>query len=230
MKKFFKRIFSFVLLVVFVVIAIVIYQGYLKYKVTITETPLEIRVEKLKNIENYTFYEDIPARFIEAVVAVEDRRFYKHSGFDVIGTGRALIRDIKNMELLEGGSTITQQLAKNMYFPANNSPWRKVAEIFLAKKIEEEYTKAEILEMYFNIIYYGKGCYNIHDAADTYFDKLPIEMNDYECTLLAGIPNAPSVYSKNKELARERQEKVLKSMVQAEYITQEEMYDILDEE
>lgn len=230
MKKFFKRIFSFVLLVVFVVIAIVIYQGYLKYKVTITETPLEIRVEKLKNIENYTFYEDIPATFIEAVVAVEDRRFYKHSGFDVIGTGRALIRDIKNMELLEGGSTITQQLAKNMYFPANNSPWRKVAEIFMAKKIEEEYTKAEILEMYFNIIYYGKGCYNIHDAADTYFDKLPIEMNDYECTLLAGIPNAPSVYSKNKELARERQEKVLKSMVQAEYITQEEMYDILDEE
>ena len=94
MKKFFKRIFSFVLLVVFVVIAIVIYQGYLKYKVTITETPLEIRVEKLKNIENYTFYEDIPATFIEAVVAVEDRRFYKHSGFDVIGTGRALIRDI----------------------------------------------------------------------------------------------------------------------------------------
>lgn len=230
MKKFFKRIFSFVLLVVFVVIAIVIYQGYLKYKVTITETPLEIRVEKLKNIENYTFYEDIPATFIEAVVAVEDRRFYKHSGFDMIGTGRALIRDIKNMELLEGGSTITQQLAKNMYFPANNSPWRKVAEIFMAKKIEEEYTKAEILEMYFNIIYYGKGCYNIHDAADTYFDKLPIEMNDYECTLLAGIPNAPSVYSKNKELARERQEKVLKSMVQAEYITQEEMYDILDEE
>ena len=230
MKKFFKRIFSFVLLVVFVVIAIVIYQGFLKYKVTITETPLEIRVEKLKNIENYTFYEDIPATFIEAVVAVEDRRFYKHSGFDVIGTGRALIRDIKNMELLEGGSTITQQLAKNMYFPANNSPWRKVAEIFMAKKIEEEYTKAEILEMYFNIIYYGKGCYNIHDAADTYFDKLPIEMNDYECTLLAGIPNAPSVYSKNKELARERQEKVLKSMVQAEYITQEEMYDILDEE
>ena len=228
MKKFFKRIFSFVLLVVFVVIAIVIYQGYLKYKVTITETPLEMRVEKLKNIENYTFYEDIPATFIEAVVAVEDRRFYKHSGFDVIGTGRALIRDIKNMELLEGGSTITQQLAKNMYFPANNSPWRKVAEIFMAKKIEEEYTKREILEMYFNIIYYGKGCYNIHDAADTYFDKLPIEMNDYECTLLAGIPNAPSIYSKNNELARERQEKVLKSMVQAEYITKEEMYEILD--
>ena len=100
----------------------------------------------------------------------------------------------------------------------------------MAKKIEEEYTKAEILEMYFNIIYYGKGCYNIHDAADAYFDKLPIEMNDYECTLLAGIPNAPSVYSKNKELAAERQEKVLKSMVQAEFITEEEMYEILNEE
>lgn len=229
MKRFFKKVISFVLLVVFVIIAIVIYQGYLKYKVAITETPLEVRVEKLKNIKNYTEYDEIPATLVEAVVAVEDRRFYKHNGFDIIGTGRALIRDIKNMELLEGGSTITQQLAKNMYFPIDNSPWRKVAEILMARKIEEEYSKTEILEMYFNIIYYGKGCYNIHDAAEAYFDKLPIDMNDYECTLLVGIPNAPSVYSKNEKLARERQEKVLKSMVQAEFITQEEMNEILDE-
>ena len=228
--KLFKRLIIIIFLIGLSIIALYTYQGYSMYKEAIIATPIDIRVQEIKNDKNYTNIEELPDMYKNAVIAVEDHRFYEHGAIDIISIGRAIYTNIKEFDLVEGGSTITQQLAKNMYFPANNSPWRKVAEIFMAKKIEEEYTKAEILEMYFNIIYYGKGCYNIHDAADTYFDKLPIEMNDYECTLLAGIPNAPSVYSKNKELARERQEKVLKSMVQAEYITQEEMYDILDEE
>ena len=99
----------------------------------------------------------------------------------------------------------------------------------MALKLEKEYSKDEILELYFNVIYYGKGCYNIRDAADKYFDKEPIDMTDYEATLLAGIPNAPSVYSTNEELASKRQEKVLRSMVQAGYISEYKMNKILDE-
>lgn len=206
------------------------YQGYAKYKSALNKASLEEKISEIKLSENYTPLSQIPETFINAMVSVEDRRFYSHNGFDIIGTGRAILTDIKQMKLVEGGSTITQQLAKNIYFPLDNSPARKLAEILMALKIEREHSKDEILELYFNVIYYGKGCYNIYDAANIYFGKEPLDMTDYECTLLAGIPNAPSVYSENSDLAEQRQKKVLKSMVKSEYISEDEMNKILDEE
>lgn len=225
MKKFFKFLFRIILIVA----AVLAFLGFVKYHKATHEMPLDEKIAEIRANENYTEISDIPKTFINAMVAVEDRRFFKHGGFDIIGVARATYVNIKSRDLAEGGSTITQQLAKNLYFPQDSTPSRKIAELYMAFKLEKTLTKYEILELYFNVIYYGKGCYNIHDAAEVYFGKSPSDMTDSECTLLAGIPNAPSVYSNNTELARNRQEKVLRSMLKSGYITEKEMKDILDE-
>lgn len=230
MKKI-KRFLVFILVILLAVGGIQIKGGYDKYQAALVEKPLESAIAELQSKENYTAYEEIPKIYFEALVATEDRRFYKHNGFDIIGTARAIYNDIKAWELLEGGSTISQQLAKNLYFPQDNTAQRKIAEIFMAMKIEREYEKEDILEFYVNGIYYGSGYYCIYDAAQGYFNKTPLEMTDYECTLLVGIPNAPSVYSLNvnPELAYQRQDKVIDCMVELEYITETEANHILEE-
>lgn len=222
-----KKLLKFIFCIILVAICILGYLGYEKYSKAIKDMPLEEKVLEIRSADNYTEFSNIPDTFIDAVVAVEDRRFYKHNGIDFYGILRAVVTDIKERELAQGGSTITQQLAKNMYFPMDNSPVRKIAEMIMAVKLEREYKKEEILELYCNVIYYGKGCYNIHDAAIKYFKKEPIDMTDYEATLLAGIPNAPSVYSVDDELAKKRQDKVLKSMLRSGYISEKEMEKIL---
>jgi len=216
------------LVVVLIFAGITVKKGYDFYKSALIEKPLEVAVEEIYNKENYTYYEEIPEIYFNALVAVEDRRFYTHNGFDIIGSLRALYNDIKAKKYLEGGSTLSQQLAKNMYFPLDYTLNRKIAEIFMALKIEREYSKEQVLELYVNGIYYGSGYYNIYDASKGYFKKAPKDMNDYECTLLVGIPNAPSVYSLdvNPELAHQRQKKVLSTMVECDYITKERAEEI----
>lgn len=218
--KIIKRLFIFLLVAFVVLCGIEIKLGYDKYNMAITEKPLKDAIAELQNKENYTTYENIPDIYFKAIVAVEDRRFYKHKGFDIIGTARAVYNDIRSRELLEGGSTISQQLAKNLYFPQDKTVERKIAEIFMAVKMEKQYDKEKILEFYANGIYYGSGYYCIYDASKGYFDKNPIDMSDDECTLLAGIPNAPSVYSLdvNPDLAKQRQEKVLDCMSECGYL------------
>lgn len=222
--KIIKRTLLFLVIILLVVAGIQIKGGYDKYIAALNEKPLETAIKELQSKENYTKYEDIPEIYFDALVAVEDRRFYKHNGFDLKGTARAIYNDLKAWDWVEGGSTISQQLAKNMYFPDDHALQRKIAEIFMALKIEREYEKEEVLELYVNGIYYGSGYYCIYDASMGYFDKSPADMNDYECTLLVGIPNAPSVYSLkvNPDLAHQRQNKVLECMVELEYISQEE--------
>ena len=217
-----KKIKRIILLLVVVAICICGYEvklGYDKYTDALSVKSLDVAVEEIMSKPHYTVYDDIPSVYFNAVVATEDRRFYKHNGFDIIGTTRAVLRDIKEKELLEGGSTISQQLAKNMYFPKDDTLQRKIAEVFMALKIEREYEKEEILEFYVNGIYYGSGYYCIYDAAKGYFNKKPIDMTADECTLLAGIPNAPSVYSldANPDLAKKRQEKVIECMKECGY-------------
>ena len=229
MIKLVKRIIFFALLLVVIVVGFQIKGGYDKYREVLEKKSLETVITELKEKKNYTKYEDVPEIYFKALVAVEDRRFYKHNGFDIIGTVRAIYNDIKAKKLLEGGSTISQQLAKNLYFPQDDTLERKIAEVFMALKIEREYTKEEILEFYVNGIYYGSGYYSVYDASQGYFGKEPKDMTDYECTLLVGIPNAPSVYSLNvrPDLAKERQEKVVECMVEVEYITEDEGNNIL---
>ena len=196
--------------------------GYDKYKNALEERPLDDVIAELQGKDNYTQYEDVPEIYYKALVAVEDRRFYKHNGFDVIGSARAVYNDIKAWELLEGGSTIAQQLAKNLYFPNDHTLQRKIAEIFMAMKIEREYEKEDVLEFYVNGIYYGSGYYTIYDASKGYFSKEPKDMTNYECTLLVGIPNAPSIYSLDvrPDLAKQRQKKVIECMIDKGYITE----------
>ncbi len=225
LKSFF--IFIAVMLVSIAVLAFA--HGYIKYSNALDKVPLDVKIEEIRSKENFCELSDLPKDFIEAFVAVEDRRFYSHNGFDIVGTARAVWIDIKTMSLKEGGSTITQQLAKNMYFPKDNTVERKIAEILMALKVEREYSKDEILELYFNGIYYGSGYYSVYDASMGYFGKEPKDMTAYESTLLAGVPNAPSAYSPkvNLSLAHKRQEKVIETMLETEALTETEAKEIL---
>jgi 1A family penicillin-binding protein len=137
----------------------------------------------------------IPAFLQKAVVAVEDARFYEHGGIDVRGIARALVKDVVKGRLAEGGSTITQQLIKNRYLTGAKTIERKIDEARLALEFEEKYTKQQILEMYFNEIYYGNGAWGIAQAARLYFDKAPEELSATECALLAGVQKNPSRYN-----------------------------------
>lgn len=205
--------------------------GYTMYVSVTREKSIEQRIEEVKSAENYTESEHIPEIFKKAIVAVEDSRFYEHSGVDFISLVRAVVTNVKNKELSQGGSTITQQFAKNLLFSHEQSLSRKVAEFFATHYIEKNYSKDEILELYLNVIYYGDGYYNIYDASQGYFDVHPMDMSEYQATMLAGIPNAPSVYAptKNLDLAEKRQDKVLERMVETGALTEEEKNQILKE-
>ena len=199
-------------------------EGYGLYKNAVQEESLEETVAEIRRQENFTSLEEMPETYVQAVVSVEDHRFYDHFGLDLIAIVRAVVNDIKAGRYVEGGSTITQQLAKNLYFSQEKTMSRKAAEVFLALEIEQKYTKDEILELYVNSIYFGDGYYSVGEASEGYFGKPASEMNDYECTLLAGVPNAPSKYapSKNLALAEKRQQKVISRMEACGYITEEE--------
>ena len=230
MKTFLKVILLLMLIGISIGL-LLIGKGYDMYKEAIQETPLEEKVEEIKSKENYTKISELPQMYLDAVISVEDHRFYKHSGIDIIAIGRALINDIKAMEFVEGGSTITQQIAKNEYFTQEKKITRKIAEVFMAYEIEKNYLKDEILELYINTIYFGNGYYNIKDACEGYFGKSPNEMTEGECIMLAGIPNAPSVYNpkENPKLAKERQKQVADKMVEYGYLSKEKEDEILEE-
>lgn len=232
MKKFLKTLIILIILIVVSVIGFFVYQGYSLYKEAINEMSIKEKIEEIKgDVTEYIEYEELPENYVNAVIAVEDRRFFNHNGVDAISIMRAIITDIRTMKLAEGGSTITQQLAKNVYFTQRKEFTRKIAEVFMAFEFEKECSKEEIFELYVNTIYFGDGYYCIYDASNGYFDKTPNEMNLYECTLLAGIPNAPSVYSPNvnPELSKQRQAQVLNKMLKYEFITEEEANKILNE-
>lgn len=231
MKRFLK-ILIFLLLIGISIALLFIGSGYNMYKEAIESIPLDEKVAEIKSKDNYTEFSELPQMYVKAVISVEDKRFYKHNGIDVIAIGRAFINDIKAMSFVEGGSTITQQLAKNMYFTQDKKIERKVAEVFMAWQIEDNYSKEEIFELYVNSIYFGDGYYTVKDACEGYFDKDVSEMTDYECILLAGIPNAPSVYAPtvNPDLAKQRQKQVMDKMIENGILTQDEADEILEEE
>ena len=229
--KVIKKIIFVVILVAISISLLVIGNGYNMYKEALEQMPLSKKVASIIEKENYTKIDEIPQIYKDAVISVEDHRFYKHNGVDIIAIGRAFANDIKAMEFVEGGSTITQQLAKNIYFTQEKKITRKIAEVFMAFEIEKEYDKDQILELYLNTSYFGDGYYTVKEACKGYFNKELKEMTDYECILLAGIPNAPSVYAptKNPELAIQRQKQVMNKMVEYEYLTQEEANKILEQ-
>lgn len=231
MKKVIGKILIIILIILLSFGLIIVGTGYNMYKEAIEKVPLEQKVEEIKEKDNYTTLEEMPDLYKMAVIAVEDHRFYEHGGIDIIAIGRALWNDIKALSFVEGGSTITQQLAKNTYFTQEKELTRKVAEVFMAFEIEKNYDKDEILELYLNTSYFGDGYDTVKEASRGYFEKEPMELTDYEAVMLAGIPNAPSVYAptKNLELAKQRQKQVLDKLVKYEYISKDKAEEILAE-
>jgi 1A family penicillin-binding protein len=165
--------------------------------------------------------DQIPVFLQNALVAVEDSRFYEHGGIDIRGVTRALVKDITRGKMAEGGSTITQQLIKNKLLTAEKTLGRKVKEGFLALEYERKYSKKQILEMYFNEVCFGNGAWGIVQAARIYFDKYPQELTEAECALLAGVPKAPARYNPQGKplVVRDRKNLILKRMAQLKMIT-----------
>lgn len=199
-------------------------KGYQMYRDAVEEVPISEKVASIRSAPGFTEYEDLPTLYVEAVISVEDKRFWSHHGVDYLAIARAAWNDVRSLSFVEGGSTITQQLMKNQYFTQDKNFERKFAEIFAAWDMEREYTKEEIFELYVNTIYFGSGYYGIHDAAQGYFGKDPAGLTESEAVMLAGLPNAPSVYSldANPALARQRMRQVLDSMVDCGAISQTE--------
>lgn len=176
--------------------------------------------------------EQVSKDLIQATLAVEDRRFYRHRGFDPAGLLRALLNNLKGGQTPQGGSTITQQLAKNLFLSHDRTLKRKVNEALYTVHLERRYHKDEILEIYLNTIYYGDGAYGVEAAAQTYFGKSAADLSLGEAALLAGLPKGPSYYSPhlNPEAAEQRRKTVLNQMVSAGFISESEKKAALREE
>ncbi|MCH3902441.1 MAG: penicillin-binding protein 1A [Limosilactobacillus oris] len=169
----------------------------------------------------------VPQNLQNAFIAAEDNRFYEHIGIDPIGIFRAIFANLTNRGIAQGGSTITQQLAKNAFLSQEQTLKRKIQEAMLALEIEHKYSKKEILEMYMNQIYFGQGAYGIQTAAKTYFNKDVNELTLTQCAMLAGLPKSPNYYSpfNNLNEAKKRKNVVLDQMVKYGYISAAEAED-----
>lgn len=230
--KIFKRILLlFVILITFILLYLFV-NGYTMYKRAISEKSIDDRVAELRSNEFFTSYEELPDYYIDAVICVEDHKFYDHKGIDLLYIARAIINDLIAMKPVEGGSTITQQVAKNLVFTQEKTIYRKIAELLATHDLEKKYSKKEIFELYVNNMYFGKGYYNIHDASYGYYGKSPKELSLYEATLLAGVPNAPSVYAPtvNLKLAEQRQNHVLRKMVEYGKLSEEDANEIMTQQ
>ncbi|WP_215141455.1 transglycosylase domain-containing protein [Exiguobacterium qingdaonense] len=190
-------------------------------------------LEGAGQIREYVSIDDISEVMQQAVVSIEDRRFYEHNGIDIRRIGGAVIANLTDGFGSEGGSTITQQLVKQSFLSQDKKLKRKLQEQWLALKLEREYTKEQILEMYLNKNYYGTGGYGVQTASKRYFNKPVSDVNYQEAAILAGLPQRPSAYDPingDQELTRYRQEQVLSAMKRDGHISEEEYNEALDVE
>lgn len=214
MIRLIKKLLQLIIIFAVMITLLIGTLGYLKYKVAVNNTPITEKVESIKVSKNYTPLDEINTDFLDAIVAIEDHRFYSHGPIDAIALVRATVTNLYQKEVVQGGSTLTQQVAKNIYFENDQNFIRKVAELFVAYQLEQAYSKDDILELYVNVIYYGDGNYGIFEASQNYFNKFPSELTFDEATLLAGLPQAPSAYalSTNYERAKKRQTEVIEAL------------------
>ena len=223
-----KKILNILLLLLGVLILITgCYFGdcYNDAKDLMTNEPISEKVESYTNKAEYIVYDDINTYFVNAVVATEDKRFFSRKGFDWIALSRAIIVNVVSGELREGGSTISQQIAKNLYFQGTRRGIKeKIEEVFIMLELERDYSKEDLFALYASMNYYGDGYYGLSEASLGYYEIDQKELTLAEAAMLAGIPNAPSLYqlSTGYDLAKERQEKVLYRMLEEKYIRQDE--------
>ncbi len=199
MKKFIKRLLLFILIAALLISAAVcipiIKQGKDMYVSATTKMSIDEKIAQIKSDEDYTTIDNISPDFRRLLVASEDKDFYKHNGIDISAIIRAALINIRERALVEGGSTITQQLSKNMYYTFDKVFSRKVAEVYTAFDIEKAYSKDEILELYCNVVYFGEGCYGIGEACEYYYGCSPIEITETQAQMLVDTLKAPSVYN-----------------------------------
>lgn len=225
LKKYRLTILAFLILFM-LPFAVVLAKGYSTIRDFERERPLERvtildrhgeTIGVLGESGRFVPLDQIPDALKNAVISVEDKRFYSHYGFDIIGIFRSLFANIRAGKIVQGSSTITQQLAKNMFLHPRKVLARKFEELALSILLETRFTKDEILEMYLNSTYFGEGAWGVENAARTFFGKSVTELTLGESALIAGLPQAPSAYSpfQNLERALKRREIVLDSMVEA---------------
>lgn len=184
--------------------------------------------EVIKTFTAFTFkkvdLDEIPINLQHAIIATEDKNFYKHSGYDPAGLVRSTFANLAAGRVVQGASTLTQQLARILFLSNEKTFTRKIKELVVAVRIEKTIPKTKILEMYLNNVYLGSGAYGVEGASQIYFNKHLNNLTLAECALLAGLPQAPSVYSpfNDKELAIQRRNQVLKRMYKMRYITKDE--------
>ena len=185
--------------------------------------------EVIKTFNACTFskvsIKDVPKELQQAIIATEDKNFYKHNGYDLFGLTRSMVENVLAGKVVQGGSTITQQLSRMLFLSNEQTYTRKLKEIIIAAKIEKSLSKEQILEMYLNNVYLGSGAYGVQGASETYFNKKLNQLTLGEMALIAGLPQAPSVYSpfNNKDLAIKRRNKVLERMYKMHYIDKDTM-------
>lgn len=227
--KFFKKLFILILILILVACSFAFIIGFSYYSKALEEKPLLTRIEEVTKKENYISFDKLSKDYINAVIAVEDHRYYTHNGVDFIGICRALYTNIRDGEFDEGGSTITQQVAKNVIFNQDKTIVRKLGELFAAFDLEKNFSKEEIFALYVNTAYFGDGYYGIYEASHGYYNKEPKDLNLDEASMLAGVPNAPSIYAPavNPDLAKKRQKHVLNAMVEYGYISEAELNSII---
>ncbi len=216
-----KRIMIGIALLFSIAIGSIVSMGFIRYETLIHEIPLEQAIKDIKSDPNYTSLDEISDDFLQALLAVEDPSFYDHHGIVLSNIVEAFFTNLKEQDLVMGGSTITQQLSKNIYLDQQKTFQRKIAELFFVHDLEGSLTKDEILELYVNIIYFGDGYYGIKEASEGYFKTSPKNLTMAQSTLLAGLPQAPAVYqlSDGMPLAKQRQRIVLDAMVTQKLIS-----------
>ena len=234
MRKFLKGILSIILgIIILAIIVVLAYLGiiYNEVNTEIKAGKIEKTVEGIRSRNTEVKKDKIDELYLKAVIAAEDRRYYSHGAVDVVGFSRAMYNNIISMKLKEGGSTITQQLSKNIFLDQRAEIDRKIKELFYSIELEKKYSKDDILELYVNTSYFGAGYYGIGPATKGYYDKTPEKLSLNEAAFLAGVPNAPSVYNpyEHYDLAVQRRNIVLKKMVFNGDITQQEAIIVYNE-
>lgn len=224
MKKFLKSLLLLLVLIAAAMGGLFLFYGKKEAQELEDRIPLETLVEKTVSSASYVPYDQIAPFLLDATVCVEDARFYQHGAIDLIGLSRGLLSQLIPGMDKSGGSSITQQVVKNLYQQFNGGLAWKAAEMRLAFKLEGMLTKNEILALYVNIINYGDGYTGIARASKGYFGYTPAELTDAESAILAGIPQSPSSYqlSNHAENAKKKQAVVLDAMVRNNQLTQYE--------
>lgn len=196
-----KLLFKMIIILLVIITGFCGYYGYLGYQIyqdKIQEQSLSERVHQLKSKEDYVTLDQISPIYKEAVLESEDRRFYQHGPVDYYGLARAMLTNLTTFSFKEGGSTITQQLSKNLCLSFEKDLSRKFAEVFIARDLEKMYNKDEILEMYLNITYLGEGNYGIQAASQYYYHIDAIDLNKQQSEILVKTLKRPSVYNPSK--------------------------------